>query len=129
MCWAPSTAQVSRDPQHQHTVSATPQALHPQGSCVLTSSRTGKLTLWDLSGLDVSAAAAAGAAAGSASATAAAAASGVAAVSKDSWMPPERPESSAVDCIRFLTGRRLEPSLRWRLQLCTCHLFQGDSHF
>jgi hypothetical protein len=60
---------------------------------VLTSSRTGKLTLWDLSGLNVSPAAAA-----------AAAPTGGAGVSKDSWLAPERPESSAVDCIRFLTG-------------------------
>lgn len=79
-------------------------ALHPEGSCVLTSSRTGKLTLWDLSGLDVSPAAAAAAAGSASAAAAAAAAAGAAGVSKDSWLAPERPESSAVDCIRFLTG-------------------------
>jgi hypothetical protein len=67
------------------------QAIHPDGTCVLTSSRAGKLSLWDISGLDTSAA------------EAAVQGSAAAEVRREAWLTAEHPDS-AVDCIRFLTG-------------------------
>jgi hypothetical protein len=67
-----------------------PQAIHPDGRCVLTSSRAGKLTLWDISGLDTSAAAAVHG-------------NTPAKVHREAWLTAEHSES-AVDCIRFFTG-------------------------
>lgn len=82
------------------------QAIHPEGSCVLTSSRAGKLSLWDISGLDTSAAAAV--AAGSAGAE----------VCREAWLAADHPDS-AVDCIRFLTG---EGHGFWPVcEGCCCH--------
>lgn len=65
---------------------------------MLTSSRAGKLTQWDITGIDVSPAASAAAAA---PAPAAAVIHGD--VSKEAWLASEHPDS-AVDCVRFLTG-------------------------
>jgi hypothetical protein len=73
------------------------QAMHPSGGCVLTSSRAGKLTQWDIASLDVRPAAPA------AAATTAAATAIAATVSRAAWLAADHPDG-AVDCVRFLTG-------------------------
>lgn len=96
--------------QHHHPADEPPpllllchtQALHPSGSYVVSSSRSGKLSTWQLQGVVAAADAAAAAPPGGSDAALATLDAAAAAVVKHPLLGVE--QGGVVDCIRFLAG-------------------------